>query len=70
MGCEGDGTVVTDLLPGFSLLGNGSDDGVFPPVWNHPTLPAAPKEGQQHLHVGFRQLPQHPIGDTVYTFRD
>ena len=26
VGCEGDGTVVTDLLPGFSLLGNGSDD--------------------------------------------
>ena len=29
VGCEGDGTIVTDLLPGFSLLGNGSDDGVF-----------------------------------------
>ena len=36
VGWEGDGTVVTDLLPGFSLLGNRSDGGVFPPVWNHP----------------------------------
>ena len=41
VGCEGDGTVVTDLLPGFSLLRDGSDDGVFPPVWNHPAFPAA-----------------------------
>ena len=29
VGCEGDGTVVTDLLPGFSPLRNGSDGGVF-----------------------------------------
>ena len=41
MGCEGDGTVVTDLLPGFSPLRNGSDGGVFTPVWNHPAFPAA-----------------------------
>ena len=41
VGCEGDGTVVTDLLPGFSPLRNGSDGGVFTPVWNHPAFPAA-----------------------------
>ena len=70
MGCEGDGTVVTDLLPGFSQLGMGVTMARFHPSGITPTFPAAQKEGQQRLHVGFRQLPQHPIGNTVYTFRN
>ena len=67
MGCERDWLVVADLFSGFSLLGDGGDDGVFPPVWNHPLFPAAPKEGQQRLHIGFRQLPRVVVRRTIYT---
>ena len=65
-GSEGDGPVAAELLPGFAVLVDGNDYGVFPPRGDSASLPAPLEEAQHSLEKRLGHLPQHMVRHCVH----
>ena len=65
MGSEGDGPVAAELLPGFAVLVDGNDYGVFPPRGDRASLPA-PLDAQHSLQKRLGHLPQRMVRHCVH----
>ena len=65
-GSEGDGPVTAELLPGFAVLVDGNDYGVFPPRGERAPILAPLEEAQQNLQKRLGHLPQHVVRRGVH----